>query len=185
MCPGRSVARATIRCEDGPPSSHYGRAVSSTTIDGTAHGLDPGQRTVWIVASVSRGLVVGAALAALGFGTGVSWVTVAGVAVAVLGSLAGGIWSVMVWRSWRWSAWPDALELRHGVLYRKASLVPYHRIQQIDVTRGPIERALGLSCLVLRTASASSDGTLPGIPAERADELRRLLLVRAGLDDAV
>ena len=71
------------------------------------------------------------------------------------------------------------------MLYRQASLVPYHRIQQIDVTRGPLERALGLSHLVLRTASATSDGMIPGIPAERADELRRLLLERAGLDDAV
>lgn len=167
------------------PSSGYGRLVTSTAIDGTVHGLDPRQRTVWVVAGVTKPLVLGAVCLAAGIAGGDRWLLWAGVGVGVAGSVLATVWAWLRWRSWRWSAWPDALEVRHGVLYQNASLVPYHRIQQIDVARGPLERLLGLSCLVLRTASATSDGMIPGIPAERADELRRLLLERAGLDDAV
>ena len=82
-------------------------------------------------------------------------------------------------------AWPDALELRHGVFVLRESLVPYHRIQQIDVVRDPLERALGLSTLELRTAAATTDAKVPGIPADAAESLRRALLERAHVDDAV
>ena len=71
------------------------------------------------------------------------------------------------------------------MLTRHASVVPYHRIQQIDIHRDPIDRLLGLSKLILRTAAATSDATLPGIAAAHADELRHALLHRSGRDDAV
>jgi membrane protein YdbS with pleckstrin-like domain len=154
-------------------------------LDGTEHGLDPRVRTVWAVGASLPWLVVGlggaVALAVVGSGALAAIAAVVGV-VGALGSVA---WAGAAWRRWRWSAWDDALELRHGVVERRASLVPYARIQQIDVERGPLEQALGLATLVLRTAAATSDAELPGIPADRADALRRHLLARAGLDDAV
>jgi membrane protein YdbS with pleckstrin-like domain len=104
-----------------------------------------------------------------------------GFAIAAIGAL----WTHLSWSRWRWSAWPTALELRHGVIVAHESLVPYHRIQQIDIHRGPVDRMLGLSSLVLRTASASSDGKIPAIPAATADLLRVRLLTLAGVDDAV
>ena len=155
------------------------------TLDGTEHGLDPRVRTVWALGwLVPAGLVavVGAVAGAV---TGSAAVTVAGLVVGAVVAVAGAAGAVLAWRRWRWSAWADALELRHGVVVHRASLVPYHRIQQIDVERGPLERMLGLAHLVLRTASATTDAVLPGIPAEEADDLRRHLLARAGVDDAV
>jgi membrane protein YdbS with pleckstrin-like domain len=110
------------------------------------------------------------------------------VTIAVVGTtgtvLAAG---TARWRysSWRWRAGSDALELEHGPIVRRASLVPYHRIQQIDVVRGPFARAFGLSSLVVHTAAATSDAEIPGIDAGEADALRRALLERAGIDDAV
>jgi membrane protein YdbS with pleckstrin-like domain len=159
--------------------------MTATSLDGTTHGLDPRQRTVWAVASALPGVVLGIAGVVLGLVAELSGAVLAGVAVLVVWPLLAVVAAALSWRRWTWSAWPDALELRHGVVVARASLVPYQRIQQIDVSRGPLERALGLSRLVLRTASATSDGELPGIPAEQADELRRHLLRRAGLDDAV
>lgn len=158
---------------------------TGTALDGTEHPIDRRMRTVWAVGSALPWavLAVVGAVAALLAGAP----TLAG-AVALLGVLAVGgavTWAGAAWSRWRWSAWPDALELRHGVVVARRSLVPYARIQQIDLERGPLERALGLSRLVLRTAAAASDAELPGIPAEQADDLRRHLLGRAGLDDAV
>ena len=156
-----------------------------TTLDGTERGLDPRVRTVWALGSLVPAALVAAAGVVAGLLTDTTALVVAGVALGVALAVAGTVGAGLAWRRWRWSAWPDALELRHGVIVQHASLVPYHRIQQIDVERGPLERALGLAHLVLRTASATSDASLPGIPAEDADDLRRHLLARAGIDDAV
>lgn len=104
---------------------------------------------------------------------------------AVAGVVFSVVWARLEWARWSWSVHPDALELAHGVVSRETSLVPFHRIQQIDLHRGPVERALGLSTLVLRTAAATSDAHLPGIDASQADGLRHRLLARAGIDDAV
>lgn len=89
------------------------------------------------------------------------------------------------WKRFTWQAQPEALELRHGIITRRASYVPYHRIQQIDLRQRPIQRALGLSTLILRTAAATTDAELPGVATADADALRQEFLQRAGLDDAV
>jgi membrane protein YdbS with pleckstrin-like domain len=48
-----------------------------------------------------------------------------------------------------------------------------------------VERLVGLSRLIIHTASAGTDATVPGIAAEEAEELRRVILARAGTGDAV
>jgi membrane protein YdbS with pleckstrin-like domain len=111
-----------------------------------------------------------------------------GLAAGLL-AVAGG---VAVWwlprarhRYWRYQVAPDALELRHGILKRVHSAIPYFRVQHIDVAQGPVERAVGLARLIVHTASAGTDATIPGIAAGDAEGLRRLILTRAGSGDAV
>jgi membrane protein YdbS with pleckstrin-like domain len=141
---------------------------------------------VWTVTAAGAWIFLAVVVA---IGLSVANVEGSFVAIAVIGGLlvaaGSAAWARAAWARWRWSAWPDALDLRHGVLVVRESLVPYHRIQQIDIERNVIERMLGLSTLVLRTASASSDGKIPGIREEIADSLRVRLLTRAGVDDAV
>jgi membrane protein YdbS with pleckstrin-like domain len=159
---------------------------ATVVLDGSEHNLDPRVRILWAVNSALIGVgvgVAGAIVCAVAGGPG--WLTalslVAGLAFAAVGILTAGA----VWRRWRWRALDDALELRHGLVVVHESLVPYRRIQQIDIERGPIERWLELSTLMLRTAAATTDAKIPGIPAAHAAGLRELLLERAGLDDAV
>jgi membrane protein YdbS with pleckstrin-like domain len=159
---------------------------SADLLDGTEHRLDPRIAVVWTV-SAAAGWVLLAAVFAIVLavaGAGGSFVAFAVIGGVVVAS-ASAFWARAAWARWRWSAWPDALDLRHGVFVVRESLVPYHRIQQIDIERNVLERMLGLSTLVLRTASASSDGKIPGIRVEVADSLRGRLLTRAGVDDAV
>ena len=155
-------------------------------VDGTTHRLHPRVRLAWTAAGAVLGLVIAvvAALVALADGSAVAALTWF-VALAVPWVLAA--WGLARWRyaRWSWTAWPDALELAHGRVVHRASLVPYHRIQQIDISRGPFARTFGLSTLILRTAAATSDAELPGIGADHAEALRRELLARAGVDDAV
>ncbi|TPW71822.1 PH domain-containing protein [Schumannella sp. 10F1B-5-1] len=80
----------------------------------------------------------------------------------------------------------DDLVLRRGILFQRFVAVPYGRMQLVDVTRGPIERSLGLSQLKLVTAAAASNVQIPGLTEADADALRDHLVElaetrRAGL----
>jgi uncharacterized protein len=105
--------------------------------------------------------------------------------LAVVGGLAAWWLPRASYRHWRYQVAGDALELRHGVVRRVHSAIPYFRVQHIDVAQGPVERAVGLARLVVHTASAGTDATIPGIAADDAEDLRRLILARAGSGDAV
>lgn len=105
------------------------------------------------------------------------------VVVVVLGGVAWW-WTGLVWRSWEFRVGDGALHLRHGVLTRHVSTIPFHRVQHIDTEAGPLERRLRLATFVLRTASASSDSTVPGIDAAHAEELRIRILALVGSGDA-
>jgi membrane protein YdbS with pleckstrin-like domain len=105
--------------------------------------------------------------------------------LAVVGGLAAWWLPRASYRHWRYQVAGDALELRHGVVRRVHSAIPYFRVQHIDVAQGPVERAVGLARLVVHTASAGTDATIPGIAAGEAEGLRRLILARAGSGDAV
>ena len=64
------------------------------------------------------------------------------------------------------------LLVRHGLLVRRLSIVPYARMQFVDVTAGPLERAFGLATVQLHTAAAASDARMPGLPPAEAARLR-------------
>lgn len=73
----------------------------------------------------------------------------------------------------------DDLLFRRGILFRRIVAVPYGRMQLVDINRGPLLRALGLSDLRLVTAAASTGVTIPGLPADEADGLRDHLVAVA------
>jgi hypothetical protein len=75
-------------------------------------------------------------------------------------------------RSWGYAERPDDLLVRHGLLYRRLSIVPYGRMQFVDVTAGPLERLLGLATVQLHTAAAATDARIPGLTAAEAARLR-------------
>jgi membrane protein YdbS with pleckstrin-like domain len=55
---------------------------------------------------------------------------------------------------------------------RRLSVIPYGRMQFIDVTAGPIERSFGLATLRMHTAAAASDARIPGLDQDQAARLR-------------
>ena len=158
-------------------------------MSGPASGLVPLEPRVLRLWRIRAGLVAGpvvlgaSALGILGGGVAVGAAT-----AIVLAVVAGGVvwwWTGLVWRAWRFEVGDAALELRHGVLVRRESTIPLHRVQHIDTEAGPLERRLGLTTLVLRTASASSDSSVPGIDAAEAEQLRDRILALVGTGDAV
>jgi membrane protein YdbS with pleckstrin-like domain len=74
--------------------------------------------------------------------------------------------------AWAWAEREDDLLLRRGVLVRTTSVVPYGRMQFVDVTAGPLDRRFGLATVVLHTAAAATDATVPGLRTSEAERLR-------------
>lgn len=66
-----------------------------------------------------------------------------------------------------------------GRWWRSVTVVPYGRIQFIDIDEGPLLRLFGLATVKLNTASATSDAQLAGLPRAQARELRERLSDRA------
>ena len=62
----------------------------------------------------------------------------------------------------------DDLIVRRGLLFRQVSVVPYGRMQFIDVSAGPIDRLFGLATVQLHTAAAATDARIPGLPHAEA-----------------
>lgn len=64
------------------------------------------------------------------------------------------------------------LLVRKGVLFRTLVVVPYGRMQFVDVQSGPLARALGIAQVQLHTASPGTDASIPGLPPAEAARLR-------------
>ncbi|MEL4505656.1 PH domain-containing protein [Luteococcus sp. H138] len=80
-----------------------------------------------------------------------------------------------VYRIWGYAERDTDLYIREGLWQRRLTVVPYGRMQVVTVNSGPIERKYGLATVTLETASAGTDATIPGLPADRADALRERL----------
>ncbi|MFD3731785.1 PH domain-containing protein [Streptomyces sp. NPDC058632] len=76
------------------------------------------------------------------------------------------------WRSWRYAERSDDLLISRGVLWRQETVVPYGRMQLVEVTSGPVERHFGLASVQLHTAAAATDATIPGLVPAEAERLR-------------
>ncbi|MFF3711333.1 PH domain-containing protein [Streptomyces phaeochromogenes] len=76
------------------------------------------------------------------------------------------------WRSWRYAERADDLLISRGVLWREETVVPYGRMQLVEVTSGPVERHFGLSSVQLHTAAAATDARIPGLDPAEAERLR-------------
>ena len=76
------------------------------------------------------------------------------------------------WRSWGYVEREDDLYITHGVLFRTLVAVPYGRMQLVEVASGPLERAFGLATVTLKTASAETNASIPGLTPDEATRLR-------------
>lgn len=81
-------------------------------------------------------------------------------------------------RSWKFLERPDDLLIEHGIMVRRQVVVPYGRMQFVDIKVGPLERMLGIATLQLHTAAAASDARIPGLAPARAEQLRDRLAAR-------
>lgn len=122
-------------------------------------------------ASIVAGLVAIVALLALGLTVG--WLY--GVLAVVVIALALGWAWILIGRnqrSWKYAEREDELLVSHGIMFRELVVVPYGRMQFVDVTAGPLQRAYGIATVELHTATPATDAKIPGLHPDEAGRLR-------------
>ena len=102
------------------------------------------------------------------------WVTAG---IAVLAAWATWI-TVRVVLAHGWAERDDDLLVKRGRMWRSVTVVPYGRMQYVEVTAGPLARAFGIATVQLHTASPGTDASLAGVPSDQAARLRDRLTTR-------
>jgi len=99
----------------------------------------------------------------------------------VLWPMLGAIVIAAVWlwllisrrvRSFAFAEREDDLLVVSGILFRRLVVVPYGRMQLVDVTAGPVDRMCGITSVQLHTAAATTDAKIPGLRPMVAAQLR-------------
>lgn len=75
-------------------------------------------------------------------------------------------------RNWGYAERAEDLWITRGAVLRRLVVVPYGRMQLVDVTVGPLERAFGLAAVQLHTASPATNARIPGLAPGEAARLR-------------
>jgi membrane protein YdbS with pleckstrin-like domain len=114
-------------------------------------------------------------VAALALVLGLSGALPAAVVVVVaVGGVGGLTYAFLLarYRAWGYREREDDLLVRRGCLIRRVSVVPYGRMQFVDVIAGPFERSFRLATVRLHTAAAATDARIPGLDQTEATRLR-------------
>ncbi len=83
-----------------------------------------------------------------------------------------------------WAEREHDLLVRRGFLFRSLTVVPYGRLQVVEVEAGPLAGAFGFASVTLVTASAHTDARIPGVRAGDARALRDRLTARGETEAA-
>ncbi len=83
------------------------------------------------------------------------------------------------YKSWGYIQREDDLWIKHGRFFQKLTVVPYGRMQLIDISAGPIERYLKVSTVKLHTAAATTDAEIISLEPDMAAELKETLTAKA------
>ncbi|MGO8686324.1 MAG: PH domain-containing protein [Candidatus Dormibacteria bacterium] len=115
------------------------------------------------------------------------WLAILGVAGAILWGLRGALIGVGVcvlfaavtwfvergrYRSWGYLEREEDLVVRRGLVFHRLTVVPFGRMQFVDVTAGPVDRLFDLATVQLHTAAAATDARIPGLRSQDAAQLR-------------
>ncbi|MDK6274536.1 PH domain-containing protein [Pseudoglutamicibacter cumminsii] len=81
-------------------------------------------------------------------------------------------------RSMGWMLRENDFTYRVGIILRRVVVVPYGRLQYVDLTSGPLMRRYGLCEVSFKTAAAESSPDIPGLTQADGERLRDELAAR-------
>ena len=116
-------------------------------------------------------LLVGAVVAAPVLPDG--WRAGVLVALLVLAALHVAVVPGVRWRRWRYEVREDEVDLQHGIVVVRRTLIPIRRVQHVDTETGPIQSSFGLSAVSFHTAAGST--SIPALDRAEAERVRALV----------
>jgi membrane protein YdbS with pleckstrin-like domain len=124
---------------------------------------------IWILGATVLVMVAGVVVYAV---TSRNWLAGIIVGGAAIGAGWGWWWAAREQRAWGYAERDDDLYVTSGIMWRRLVVVPYGRMQYVDVKAGPLERWLGIATVKLHTASPATSATIPGLERAEASRLR-------------
>lgn len=104
---------------------------------------------------------------------------------------AGGVlaivfaFQVLAWWRFTYTLLPDEMYIESGIFSRNRRSIPWDRVQDVEIERGPLARVLGLAKVKLETGGSGSDeGMLDSIALSDALALRDEVRTRRGVAGA-
>lgn len=145
------------------------------SIPADIHPVEPGYRqSLRLRALLLWGVLLIAAMAADRlFLSDTPLALIAPILVAVLAAVAVLIVPQRVYRRLGFAIDGRMLRVMRGWLFHTDTIVPFVRVQHIDVTSGPIDKMFGIANLVVHTAGThNSIVVLPGLSPDTASAIR-------------
>lgn len=151
------------------------RSANALQLDGTWHQISPRYVVSQFLQNLIFIAVIVAAAAALSMLLDQTWVWIpAGVITLV--TLITLIILPRQAKAIGYMLREDDIVFRKGILWQRMVAVPYGRMQLVDITQGPLDRAFGISQLKMVTAAATTGVQIPGLAQAAAEALRDTLI---------
>lgn len=144
-------------------------------LDGSWHRIARGYLAVQLITHGISLLVTIAATVVLAMITGQWWIWLIGGALILIELITIAILPRQA-RAYGFMLRDDDIVFRRGIMFQRMVAVPYGRMQLVDITHGPLDRAFKIAQLKMVTAAATTGATLPGLGQQAAEQLRDTLV---------
>ncbi len=151
---------------------------SSDVAVGAPERLHP----LYLVTGLGRGLrqMVGGYAAIGYFAVTGNWSTALLILAGIAAVMIAGVF--LHWRRFEYRVGANEIRIDSGIVNRTHRSIPFDRIQDVDISQGPLARLLGLARVKLETGGSAADdaddGALAAIALGRAEALRDLVRER-------
>lgn len=99
--------------------------------------------------------------------------------IAFVAAIVLGVTQWLGWSRFRYGVGSHEIVIQSGILSRNRRSIPFDRVQDVDIERGPLHRLFGLAKVRIETGgSAKDEGVLDSVTRAEADRLRAA--IRAG-----
>lgn len=130
------------------------------------------------LATAATVVIVGGVIAA--FRVEPRWVIAVVAGLLVLLAASAGL-AIVEMRRLAYQLRDHDVSLRSGVITHRTATVPFSRVQHVNLTRGPVQRAFGLASLEI--TSAGPNISIPGLAVAEAERVKQIVAERADVED--
>lgn len=151
------------------------KSTAALALDGVWHQISPRYVVSQVLQNVVILVLIAAAALVGGLVLHLNWVWIPA-GILVFFTLATLIILPRQARAIGYQLRADDIVFRKGILWQRVIAVPYGRMQLVDITHGPLDRAFGIAKLKMVTAAATTGVEIPGLTQGAAEALRDTLI---------